>query len=338
LRLHDVLIAGAGPAGAATALFLARAGVDAVLVERSTRQARRPPELLPPRADMLLRALGLECALTDCAARPALGMQRVWGGAWATEDFVAHPGSQAWFVDRCSFDLALRRQACAAGAKFHAGRAVLGVERSEGAWTAELSDGAMVRARLLVDATGRGAGLARRLGARRSFTDKLVARVTSGGGRRGWLDVEAGAFGWRYWIDGAARVEIGAGPRATRSGISLAASSTCLDRAAGWFWIAVGDAAAAFDPIASQGLSQAIASAREASAAIERGWCGDAEHVRPYCVQVRATWLHSERLRHEIYGAEHRWPHAPFWRARADAAKRLAALSAPVGESGADSF
>ncbi|CAM5681184.1 hypothetical protein SAVIM338S_07338 [Streptomyces avidinii] len=61
LRNTDVLVAGGGLAGLATALFLAEQGVDCLLLE-GVRERLRPPRILGvhPRAMELLRSLGLE--------------------------------------------------------------------------------------------------------------------------------------------------------------------------------------------------------------------------------------------------------------------------------------
>ncbi len=55
-KLSDVLVLGAGPAGAATALFLARAGYDVALLDRATFPRDKPcGEYLTPGAVQLLR-------------------------------------------------------------------------------------------------------------------------------------------------------------------------------------------------------------------------------------------------------------------------------------------
>jgi flavin-dependent dehydrogenase len=91
------------------------------------------------------------------------------------------------------------------------------------------------------------------------------------------------------------------------------AESHVLGQPTGDGWIAAGDAACAFDPLASLGIGYALTSGIQA-ARIADGWLrGDdglakaypsdiARHVATYGAQSR-----------EMYVAERRWPDAPFW-------------------------
>ncbi|GHD93812.1 FAD-dependent monooxygenase [Streptomyces naganishii] len=73
LRNTDVLVAGSGVAGLATALFLAEQGVDCYLLG-GLRERLRPPRILGvhPRAMELLRSLGVEEAVRDLPSARAL--------------------------------------------------------------------------------------------------------------------------------------------------------------------------------------------------------------------------------------------------------------------------
>ncbi|MER6352192.1 FAD-dependent monooxygenase [Streptomyces sp. NPDC001634] len=73
LRNTDVVVAGSGPAGLATALFLAEQGVDCYLLG-GQRERVRPPRILGvhPRAMELLRSLGVEAAVRDLPSTRAL--------------------------------------------------------------------------------------------------------------------------------------------------------------------------------------------------------------------------------------------------------------------------
>ena len=79
------------------------------------------------------------------------------------------------------------------------------------------------------------------------------------------------------------------------------ASSALLSHAAGDGWIAIGDAAASFDPVTSQGLVNALSTALVAAGAIlsPEGLDEDARGV--YSDAVAATFHHSEAGRARVY-------------------------------------
>jgi flavin-dependent dehydrogenase len=128
----DVLVAGAGPAGATAALVLARAGARVVVVDRETfPRDKLCGDTLNPGAVRLLADLGLSGgALT--AARPLAGMRISGPGA---EIDAVYPGGQTGLaIPRRTFDAWLLDQAIAAGARFEPGLRVLGplVEGEDG--------------------------------------------------------------------------------------------------------------------------------------------------------------------------------------------------------------
>jgi flavin-dependent dehydrogenase len=95
-----------------------------------------------------------------------------------------------------------------------------------------------------------------------------------------------------------------------------AAASHCLDRAAGDGWIAVGDAACAFDPLSSAGIVTGLRSGLEAAREIAgiAGTAGSAPAEYDARVQRRfAAYLDGRR---EQYALEARWPESAFWQRR----------------------
>ena len=91
--------------------------------------------------------------------------------------------------------------------------------------------------------------------------------------------------------------------------------SSALDRPAGDGWVAVGDAAASYDPIAGQGVSKAltdgIAAAGQAQSLLEGGSPLVASSPWP-----SAALAGYRRSRAHVYGLERRFPGAAFWEAR----------------------
>jgi flavin-dependent dehydrogenase len=94
------------------------------------------------------------------------------------------------------------------------------------------------------------------------------------------------------------------------------ASSFVLDRACGPDWVAVGDAASAYDPISSQGIYKALLDGLQAAEAIVAWLDGDASGLDAYHASVAARFADYLANRNYFYELEQRWPSAPFWSRR----------------------
>jgi flavin-dependent dehydrogenase len=75
-------------------------------------------------------------------------------------------------------------------------------------------------------------------------------------------------------------------------------------------WVAVGDAASAYDPLSSLGICKALESGLRAGKAIAEG------RLDEYEAWVRSSFEDYLRTREAYYAMEQRWPASPFWRAR----------------------
>lgn len=316
----DVVIAGGGPAGAATARALRRAGVARVLVAEAGRfDAPRVGESTPPDIRLPLAELGLWDAFSAEGHAPCHGNCSSWGDEQlGYNDFLFNPYGHGFHLDRRRFDAWLAQAAAAAGAELRVGRQLRSVEhRPGGGFLVHLTgpDGhaELVAARFVVDATGRSARVARRLGARRLVHDRLTfvyAFFPPGSGARAssLTLLEAVSYGWWYAArlpDGQLVVAVAGDPDVVRDRglhrpavwsallgetrhvggllaagaapalpfIACEAPSARLDRACGPGWLAVGDAASSFDPISSQGIHKALTDGLLAAEAIA-AWLG----------------------------------------------------------------
>jgi flavin-dependent dehydrogenase len=197
---YDVVVAGGGPAGAATALRLARAGYTVALLERSRFEHPRVGETLAPSIQPLLRSLGLWPPFVAAGHLPSWGTRSVWSGAADHSHLLSGYGC-GWHVDRRAFDRMLFDAAAAAGASTYLGTSLTSCTY-DGRWKLVCSNGSHLSARVLIDATGRSATIGRSLGARRISFDRLIAITAQ------WPDVdvsheqylliEATANGWWY--------------------------------------------------------------------------------------------------------------------------------------------
>lgn len=212
-----------------------------------------------------------------------------------------------------------------------------------------------ITARFVIDATGRAALVSRRLGARTKVVDRLVG-VTGfidfpqpledehfalvEACRDGWwysaclprrrmavafmsdpeIVRELGAqhvSGWRALLASTRltreRVESGSWPETL---FARAAGSQWLRPAGGERWLAVGDAAASFDPLSSMGIGHALSTGMHAARAANAALGGDNELLNEYSRSIAKNFEGFLKIRRSFYAAERRWIQSPFWRCR----------------------
>lgn len=200
----DVFVLGAGPAGSCAALNLAPLH-RTVLVDRAAAGGGRLVESLPGVAGRLLADMGLlESFLAQGHGRWQV-KRSVWEGPEAVDvDLLRDPDGLGWHLDRRRFGAWLRDVAVERGTRLIEGAPLEAACRDGDGWRVVLPS-ATVRARVVIDAGGRAAPLAARLGARRRRTDRLVCGwvegVDHGPHRRrspGVTYLEAVEDGWWY--------------------------------------------------------------------------------------------------------------------------------------------
>lgn len=172
----DVLVAGGGPAGAATAALVAERGHDVLLVERAAEPQFKVGESLMPATYWSLTRLGVLEQVRATAFPKKWSVQFFNHKGEGSRPFYFHElrdeeSSQTWQVLRSEFDQMLLDNAVAKGAVVRRGVSVREVlfdgDRAVGA-RLRLPDGSerTVESRVVVDASGQSALIASRLGLR----------------------------------------------------------------------------------------------------------------------------------------------------------------------------
>ncbi len=352
----DVAIVGGGTAAAAAALTLAGSGYRVAAIAPGNAPGDRIGESLAAAGVDLLTDLGLAEAFAAGPHRPANLRYSAWGSALLAQANPLVPsGGLAYVLDRPAFDRMLRDAIEATGAAI-AGTVeralptgagwtlqLTGGERLHARFAIDCSGRAAVIAR--------GAGVRRR--AARSVAAYAFLRQTGGEvAPTAATLIEAVEDGWWYATllpdlrlalaffsdpdrlprgitrDARAWARMIAGTRSIARWLESAdyaidepprlasAATTWLQPVAGEGWAAAGDAAAAFDPLSSHGLTTALWSGRRAAFAAAAMLEGDAGLLSRYAEDIDAAIRSVLAARTSVYSRERRFARAPFWTRR----------------------
>jgi menaquinone-9 beta-reductase len=196
----DVVVVGAGPAGAATAILLAERGIAVTLLDKAAFP--RPKicgEYLSPEAARVLDRLGVLKTVDAAGAQPLHGMRitvpdgTVLDGVYPTSGRWRGYRDHALAIPREVFDRILVERARALPVDVRERHRVTGLLRERDAVVgvqAEDEDGARVdvRARLVVGADGRASVVARALGLLRPHRLRRLALIQYVSGLEGLGD------------------------------------------------------------------------------------------------------------------------------------------------------
>lgn len=344
----DVIVAGAGPAGSVLAALLAGWGRDVVLLHRPGPLSGVEEETLVPSASGLLARLSLLDLVRERSFFGTPRAARVWGKD-AIEWREGGDEERGFKVERATFDRELREMARQRGVRVIEGASAL-APLEAGDVRIALADGneAMYRTCVAVAACGRNmsdslasAEIEEELPAMLAFT----ARITRPREAADATVIEAVSEGWLWWLplsNGSVAVTLFAdrdevkergqeevwqsalhaaiGParscdappeRGTLASPRLRTSSSRV--------LLAGDAASSIDPLSSQGLEKALASAEHCALCANTLLEGRVDAALVFAHQ--RAWERRLYRAHKsdtlaFYRREQRFSGAPFWRAR----------------------
>lgn len=309
----DVIVVGAGAAGAAAAFHLAARGRRVLLLEAQAMPRPKPcgggmaasvqrwfPFDLIPAVDQVIEQVRF---------------------TWCLEDAVTAvlPGdSPFWIVRRSRLDAYLADQAVAAGAELEDGSAVETIERDGLHWRV-VSGGTVYSSRGLVLADGSNSRFSVPLGlgpARPRFAAAVSVEVEAEVHEPSTARFEFGlvrhGFCWAFPRQGGYSIGVGTfiGREAADAdavlaqvlpslGLSPQAGERCLSPLRVWDGhhplhvpgaVVVGDAASLCDPFLAEGLRPALLSGVRAAEAMDHFLSGEDAALQGYSATMRAEW------------------------------------------------
>jgi geranylgeranyl reductase family protein len=311
----EVIVVGAGPAGAAAAFHLARRGRRVLLLEAQRQGRSKPcgggmaasvqrwfPFDLAPAVDQVIRRVRF---------------------TWCLEDPVIAelPGDAPfWIVRRSRLDAYLAGQAVGAGCDLRCDSRVERIERgSDGLWEVAVEGGGVLRSAAVVIADGSSSPFAAPLGLgppRPRFAATVSVDVEAEPDPPDMARFEFGlvhhGFCWVFPRRGGYSIGVGTfiGQQEADTAAVLAALLPSLGLPAGAgerhqgrlrLWnghhplhgpgvVVVGDAASLCDPFLAEGLRPSLLSGCEAATALDRWLAGEQGALEHYSLRMRQQW------------------------------------------------
>lgn len=313
----DLVVVGAGPAGAAAANLAARSGVSVLLLEAAPFPRFRPGETLCASAARLVAQLLGPGANADLLGLPYARIHRP--GADTHRDDMHQPADGGVHIDRADLDTALLQAARAAGSRVLQPCLASSVDFADPGFCSVSTTRGSIRCRFVIDASGGTQWLTRRLGIA-SLPLSQPLRVDY----QYWIaavappepvfTLHANGWSWRTGLPhgkvlSAALAFEGAAPQIRGAGLPMGKvrHAQCSWRVAGQLaaprFAVAGDAAGHVDPASARGVLRAIASGMGAAqAAMARLGGGDqADALLSYCTAMTSWILEDCQRLHEAY-------------------------------------
>ena len=355
----DVLIIGGGIAGVTLAHLLSQQNIETLLLQKNSHQANPVllGESIPPTAIPMLKRLGIYHFLEKEPHFKSYGYQSVWGGDKVVDysfDHYENPYGVKISKDAWAKDI-LQESKC----DVNFCKQILYIEENDSMTKVlcldEDDNEVAYTCKVLVDATGRSAYLARKMGDERYYSDDLLAfccnvesieneeffrpvlvesfehgwaivsklneaqnaltiftrSITGLGGKckdvSNWQDILSSTVLLKDFIPSESKVAVK----------GMSSGSSILTKMVGNNWLAIGDAAMAFDPLSSHGVTTSLYSAEQAALAIANALSN--ERAKPmafksYSNNMRSLYGTYLGEKKRIYSMENRWEDFVFWK------------------------
>lgn len=324
---REILIVGNGIAGLTLSYLLAQKQVPHSVLHRATEvPGFALAETLPPSAIPMLRRMGLLALFERSATQRTYGYHSCWGSGQVTDH-------NFYFQSSDAYGLKIDKQALLAD-----------LQSMQAGYLS--SDQTLLSGhKLLVDATGRSRSVLRGLGIGSIDHDDLIAyschvprikhprlthQVYTESFRDGWgivsgLNEKENVItllteghnsefkhyqNWPGLLKETAHLQYFLTGDADTRVKGNAAGSSRAEQITGDTWLAVGDAAIAFDPLSSHGISNAVYTAARAADAIVSNDCST------YGDDLVAIFDQYLLNKEQLYRQEKRWPDSTFWQSR----------------------
>lgn len=353
MRQTDIVIFGKGIAGLTLSFLLTKKNIPHVIVERSGEgKVFAYGETLPPSALLLLQRLGLLQLFEENSYRKTYGYHSCWGSDQVTDInfYHHHPFKNGLKIHKQQILDALEEQANPEAIVYQKSYDVV-LEKDQIHHL--LLDGKQViQGKVFIDATGRKRALLNKMNIPSESFDnlisfschlpkiehpKLVHEVYVESFEHGWGIVSAlneteNVFSlfttkgnlmhkqlstyenWNTILSGTKYLKDFLVPNIQPKVIGGNSNSSKPTKVTGENWLALGDAAIAFDPLSSHGITNAIYTAMLAAHTIEQiqidGNRNALENYQETIDQIFDQYLSSKN---QLYLSEKRWKDSAFW-------------------------
>ncbi len=355
MKKFDIIIFGGGPAGASAAIALLQKGYSVAVVEKTDYTNFRTGETLPPKINQAISSLSIKNLFQQQLPVNA-NLSCWGSASLVENNFFSNPFGNGWHVNRNSFDRTLIAHAKYLGCKLFTESTIENIIQDDDAWLITINQTGKhyaLTGSFAIDASGRNAVLVKKMQGRRINHDHLIAvsaiqQNIFGKKTSNYTLIEAVENGWWYAADlpGNAIVFnymtdadvykaefkkdknifqrkiaetrfIQERTDKTITTTHLSSANTfIMDKQFGENWLAIGDAAMAYDPLSASGILRAVNDGSKAAGYIDDHFKKNKKSFKYYADNSKMKYKKYLHTKLHYYNLETRWPTSVFWKRR----------------------